>query len=66
LITVASDDSPLDEKVVVEGEGEGTEFASKEAEAVWQALTNRELKPPNLATQVVSFSNPSLMKFVFR
>lgn len=46
LITVASDDGPLDSKA-------DGDFASKEAEAVWQALTNSELKPPNLATQVV-------------
>jgi len=38
---------------------------SKEAEAVWQALTNRELKPPNLATQVVRFSRFSLWENVF-
>lgn len=57
LITIASDDSPLDER------SPDGEFVSKESEAVWEALTNRELKPPNLATQVVRFSEfPSLSR----
>jgi len=46
-------------------ESEGGDFVSKEAEAIWQALTNSELKPPNLATQVVeSFPNSSCFQIV--
>ncbi|GAA5912780.1 Kti12p [Sporobolomyces salmoneus] len=54
LITVASDDVPLDSS------SEGN-FVSKEVEAIWQALTNSELKPPNLATQVVQTSSTSYL-----
>ncbi|GAA5961428.1 hypothetical protein JCM3765_003576 [Sporobolomyces pararoseus] len=58
LITIASDDAPLDTRA---SGGETAEFVSKEAEAIWQALTNSELKPPNLATQVVQTSSTSYL-----
>lgn len=56
LITVASDDIPVDSTSSEDG-GEGRKFVSKQAEEIWQALANSELKPPNLATQVVEFSS---------
>ncbi|GAA5926184.1 Kti12p [Sporobolomyces koalae] len=55
LITVASDDPPLDER------DPKNSFVSQQAEAIWQALTSSELKPPNLATQVVHTSSTSYL-----
>lgn len=48
LVTVASDDPPLDERA------DGGDVAGSEAaQQVWRAITEGELKPPNLATQTV-------------
>ncbi|GAA5883748.1 hypothetical protein JCM16303_002351 [Sporobolomyces ruberrimus] len=60
LITVASDDIPVDSTSSEDG-GEGRKFVSKQAEEIWQALANSELKPPNLATQVVQTSSTSYL-----
>ena len=52
LVTVAMDDPSLDARqagAADDGEGEWTEAAQQ----VWRAITEGELKPPNLATQSV-------------
>ncbi|GAA5922170.1 hypothetical protein JCM3775_003514 [Rhodotorula graminis] len=59
LVTVAADDPPLDAPTGGAG-GEGVE-GSEAAQQVWRAITEGELKPPNLATQSVQTSSTSYL-----
>ncbi|BGP26622.1 kti12, chromatin associated [Rhodotorula toruloides] len=56
LITLASDDPALDSRPY---EGRGTR--SEAAERIWMAITEGEIKPPNVATQVVHTSSTSYL-----
>ncbi|BGP50479.1 kti12, chromatin associated [Rhodotorula kratochvilovae] len=58
LVTVASDDPPLDERAA--GADEGV-LGSEAAQQVWRAITEGELKPPNLATQTIQTSSTSYL-----
>ncbi|GAA5974094.1 hypothetical protein JCM21900_000281, partial [Sporobolomyces salmonicolor] len=58
LITVACDDPPLNERPP--GAEDGA-LGSAEAERIWEAITQGELKPANVATQVVQTSSTSYL-----
>ncbi|GAA5843145.1 hypothetical protein JCM9279_001875 [Rhodotorula babjevae] len=60
LVTVASDDPPLDERRAGTGDGGEGEW-SEAAQQVWRAITEGELKPPNLATQSIQTSSTSYL-----
>ncbi|GAA6060825.1 hypothetical protein JCM10212_005243 [Sporobolomyces blumeae] len=67
LVTVACDDAALDTGVPSEPADAGAsaewreEMGTKEAQAIWDALTNAELKPANLATKVINTSSTSYL-----
>ncbi|GAA6049298.1 hypothetical protein JCM3770_005928 [Rhodotorula araucariae] len=58
LVTVAADDPPLDERGSAAKEGV---LGSEAAQQVWRAITEGELKPPNLATQTMQTSSTSYL-----
>ncbi|GAA5891373.1 hypothetical protein JCM8208_002606 [Rhodotorula glutinis] len=60
LVTVADDDPPLDAPGAGAGAGESVE-GSEVAQQVWRAITEGELKPPNLATQSIQTSSTSYL-----
>ncbi|GAA5876196.1 hypothetical protein JCM1840_007068 [Sporobolomyces johnsonii] len=58
LITVACDDPPLNERPPG---AEDSALGSPEAERIWEAITQGELKPANVATQAVQTSSTSYL-----
>ncbi|GJN92412.1 hypothetical protein Rhopal_005442-T1 [Rhodotorula paludigena] len=61
LVTVAADDPPLDQR---SAGAEAGVHGSEAAEQIWRAITEGELKPPNLATQTIQTSSTSYLSLL--
>ncbi|BGP34258.1 kti12, chromatin associated [Rhodotorula toruloides] len=61
LITIAFDDPALDSRPESSADGQGAMEGSEAAQRIWSAITEGEIKPPNVATQVVHTSSTSYL-----
>ncbi|EGU11621.1 hypothetical protein RTG_02406 [Rhodotorula toruloides ATCC 204091] len=52
LITLAFDDPALDSRPASDADAEGAVGGSEAVQRIWTAITEGEIKPPNVATQV--------------
>ncbi|BGO93823.1 kti12, chromatin associated [Rhodotorula toruloides] len=61
LVTLAFDDPALDSRPESSADAERAMEGSEAAQRIWSAITEGEIKPPNIATQVVHTSSTSYL-----